>query len=168
MRRTSAGAVTSNIRENMAFARFDFRRRKWLLPPFVRTILPVPVTRKRLAAALYVFILYFLVFAFGIFIPLTQYKSPFRRISVSGLWNTQKGRRLHCPANTAQCHRLIRLFQTAKAVLRTYFWMVTYLVPACVMVMDIVQPSSLGACSTSAISDSSAAISSSVCWPISG
>jgi len=49
--------------------RFDLRRRKWLLPPLVRTILPEPVMRKRLEAALWVFSLYFFV-AFGmVYIP---------------------------------------------------------------------------------------------------
>ena len=69
MRLRSPLDSTTSIFENCAFTRFDLRRRKWLLPPLVRTILPVPVTRKRLAAALYVFSLYFFVFAFGIFNP---------------------------------------------------------------------------------------------------
>lgn len=69
MRRRSPADSTTSILENSALARFDLRRRKWLLPPLVRTILPVPVTRKRLAAALYVFSLYFFDFLFGISIP---------------------------------------------------------------------------------------------------
>ena len=38
-------------------------------------LLPVPVTRNRLAAALYVLILYFLVFAFGI-VSIPHKKAP--------------------------------------------------------------------------------------------
>lgn len=61
MRFLSPGAVTSSILENCARLRADFLRRKWLLPPLVRKILPVLVIRKRLAAALYVFNLYFMI-----------------------------------------------------------------------------------------------------------
>ncbi len=69
IRRRSPAVSTTSILDNKAFVRLDLRRRKWLLPPLVRTILPVPVTRNRLAAALYVFILNFFVLAFGISIP---------------------------------------------------------------------------------------------------
>src|SRR6185503_12490515 len=43
------------ISDNCAFVRFDVCRRKWLLPPLVRTTLPEPVRRKRLDVALCVF-----------------------------------------------------------------------------------------------------------------
>ena len=36
------------------FVRFEVRRRKWLLPPFVRMSLPEPVRRNRLDVALWV------------------------------------------------------------------------------------------------------------------
>src|SRR5689334_11547855 len=48
-------ACTGCISVNCAFVRFDVCRRKWLLPPFVRTTLPEPVRRKRLDVALWVF-----------------------------------------------------------------------------------------------------------------
>ena len=44
---------TSCISDNCAFVRLDVRRRKWLLPPFVRITLPEPVRRKRLEVALW-------------------------------------------------------------------------------------------------------------------
>jgi hypothetical protein len=40
----------------MRFTRFDFLRRKWLLPILVLISLPEPVYLNRFAAALYVFI----------------------------------------------------------------------------------------------------------------
>src|SRR5512142_3159826 len=46
---------TSSISDNCALTRFDACRRKWLLPPLVRTTLPEPVRRKRLDVALWVF-----------------------------------------------------------------------------------------------------------------
>ena len=55
-------ALTTNILLNFALVRFDRRRRRWLLPPLVRTNLPLPVRRKRLAAPLYVLSLYFFAF----------------------------------------------------------------------------------------------------------
>src|SRR5918993_3974396 len=54
---------TSCISDNCAFVRLDVRRRKWLLPPFVRTTLPEPVRRKRLEVALWVFSLFLPAFA---------------------------------------------------------------------------------------------------------
>src|SRR6185503_9254711 len=54
---------TSCISDNCAFVRFDVCRRRWLLPPFVRTTLPEPVRRKRLEVALWVFSLFFPAFA---------------------------------------------------------------------------------------------------------
>src|SRR5512143_4026608 len=48
-------AFTTCISDNCAFVRFDVCRRKWLLPPLVRTTLPEPVRRKRLDVALWVF-----------------------------------------------------------------------------------------------------------------
>ncbi len=51
---------TGIILDNNLLVRFEVRRLKWLLPPFVRTTIPVPVTRKRFAVALCVLSLYFL------------------------------------------------------------------------------------------------------------
>ena len=51
--------LTGSISENKRLERLEVRRRKWLLPILVRTSIPVPVTRKRLAVALWVLILYF-------------------------------------------------------------------------------------------------------------
>ena len=51
--------LTGIIFENRSFVRFEVRRRKWLLPPFVRTSLPEPVNLNRLAVALWVLSLYF-------------------------------------------------------------------------------------------------------------
>jgi hypothetical protein len=53
---------TGIIEVNWRFVRFEVRLRKWLLPPLVRTSLPEPVKRKRLAVALCVFNLYFFAF----------------------------------------------------------------------------------------------------------
>src|SRR5690554_6702682 len=61
---------------NLAFERFDFRRRRWLLPPFVRITLPLPVTRERLAAALYVFSLYFFCF-------FATNRTPYKHVSTA-------------------------------------------------------------------------------------
>ncbi|MFU8773145.1 MAG: hypothetical protein ACNA8H_12090 [Anaerolineales bacterium] len=44
---------------NNLFVLLDARRRRWLLPPLVRTNIPEPVRRNRFAVALWVFILYF-------------------------------------------------------------------------------------------------------------
>src|ERR1044071_2566182 len=46
---------TVSISDNCTFVRLDVFRRRWLLPPFVRTTLPEPVRRKRLEVALWVF-----------------------------------------------------------------------------------------------------------------
>ena len=46
---------TSSISLNSAFVRLDVRRRKWLLPPLVRTSLPDPVKRNLFEVALWVF-----------------------------------------------------------------------------------------------------------------
>src|SRR5512139_1333319 len=55
--------LTGIISLNSAFVRSDVRRRRWLLPPFVRTSLPEPVRRNRFEVALWVFSLYLPVFA---------------------------------------------------------------------------------------------------------
>lgn len=68
MRFLSAALVTSTFPLNACLTRFDFFRRKWLLPTLVRKILPFLVTRNRFAAALYVFNLYFF-FALAICTP---------------------------------------------------------------------------------------------------
>src|SRR4030042_4605776 len=44
--------LTTTISAKRALVRRGVRRRKWLLPPLVRTTLPDPVRRKRLAVAL--------------------------------------------------------------------------------------------------------------------
>ena len=43
---------TETISVNKALVRFEVRRRKWLLPPLVRTNWPDPVKRNRLDVAL--------------------------------------------------------------------------------------------------------------------
>jgi hypothetical protein len=55
-RRMIERPFTGIISVNNAFTRFEVWRRKWLLPPFVRTTTPDPVTPKRLEVALWVFI----------------------------------------------------------------------------------------------------------------
>lgn len=47
--------LTTIISLNNAFVRSDVRRRKWLLPPLVRTSVPEPVKRNLLDVALWVF-----------------------------------------------------------------------------------------------------------------
>src|SRR5512133_3654250 len=46
---------TTTISGSSALVRFEVRRRRWLLPPFVRTRTPDPVRRNRLEVALWVF-----------------------------------------------------------------------------------------------------------------
>jgi hypothetical protein len=58
--------LTLIISENNAFVRDGVRRRKWLLPPLVRTRTPDPVKRNRLEVALWVFNLYLGVFTFAV------------------------------------------------------------------------------------------------------
>jgi len=50
--------LTGSISDNCFSVRSEVRRRRWLLPPLVRTSMPDPVRRKRLLVALWVFILY--------------------------------------------------------------------------------------------------------------
>ena len=64
MRLTNPLPSTIIIESSKAFVRLDVRRRKWLLPPFVRTSFPEPVRRKRFEVALWVLSLYFLTFTF--------------------------------------------------------------------------------------------------------
>src|SRR5258706_2112501 len=52
-------ATTGCISLKFALVRFEVRRRKWLLPPLVRTTLPEPVRRKRFEVALWVLSLVF-------------------------------------------------------------------------------------------------------------
>src|SRR5690606_40792057 len=59
MRLTYLRPKTGTISLNNALVRSDVRRRKWLLPPFVRTSVPEPVRRNLLEVALCVFSLYF-------------------------------------------------------------------------------------------------------------
>src|SRR5512143_3415914 len=55
--------LTGIISLNRALVPSDVRRRRWLLPPFVRTSLPGPVRRNRLEVALCVFSLVLPAFA---------------------------------------------------------------------------------------------------------
>ena len=50
---------TGIVSDKSTLVRFEVRRRRWLLPPLVRTNLPDPVRRNRLDVALWVFNLYF-------------------------------------------------------------------------------------------------------------
>jgi hypothetical protein len=52
---TIFSTFTSTISDSKAFVRVEVRRRKWLLPPFVRIKVPDPVRRNRLEVALWVF-----------------------------------------------------------------------------------------------------------------
>lgn len=47
--------LTGTISASSALVRLEVRRRKWLLPPFVRTSVSDPVRRKRFDVALWVF-----------------------------------------------------------------------------------------------------------------
>src|SRR5512144_1602748 len=49
--------LTGSISDNSFLERSEVRRRRWLLPPLVRTSMPDPVRRNRLLVALWVFIL---------------------------------------------------------------------------------------------------------------
>src|SRR5512146_2663745 len=46
---------SSSISDSCTLVRFERFRRRWLLPPLVRTTLPEPVRRNRLEVALWVF-----------------------------------------------------------------------------------------------------------------
>src|SRR6185369_16803931 len=50
---------TGTVLLNRSLVRSEVRRRKWLLPPLVRTSVPEPVKRNLLEVALWVFSLYF-------------------------------------------------------------------------------------------------------------
>ena len=52
-------------RSSSALVRFEVRRRRWLLPPLVRTSMPDPVRRNRLEVALWVFSLICQTFCFA-------------------------------------------------------------------------------------------------------
>jgi hypothetical protein len=58
--------LTVTISANKAFVRDGVRRLKWLLPPFVRTRRPDPVTRNRFEVALWVLSLYLGVLTFAV------------------------------------------------------------------------------------------------------
>lgn len=58
MRLICPAPTTACDLESIAFTRWLLRRRKWLLPPFVRISLPVPVILNRFAVALWVLSLY--------------------------------------------------------------------------------------------------------------
>lgn len=49
--------LTGIISAKSCLVRLEVRLRKWLLPPLVRTKVPLPVHRKRLDVALWVLIL---------------------------------------------------------------------------------------------------------------
>src|ERR671922_959051 len=72
-------ALTSSISDNCALVRFDVRRRRWLLPPLVRTTLPEPVRRKRLDVALWVLSLVFVAFALRGIVVLTLLSDKIKR-----------------------------------------------------------------------------------------
>jgi hypothetical protein len=66
--------LTGIISLNNLFVLFDVTRRRWLLPPFVRTSFPEPVNRNLFEVALCVFSLYLPVRCFRAtsFTPLKQ------------------------------------------------------------------------------------------------
>lgn len=64
MRLTIPRPFTGSISVKSCLVRLAVRRRRWLLPPLVRTKIPVPVRRNRLEVALWVFSLYLVVRCF--------------------------------------------------------------------------------------------------------
>src|ERR1041385_7649585 len=89
-------AFTVCISDNCALVRFDVCRRRWLLPPFVRTNLPAPVRRKRLDVALWVFNLVLLALALRGILVFTLLSDKINRglnlqIGRAHVWNSSHG-----------------------------------------------------------------------------
>ena len=125
-----------HFRQAGALVRLDVRRRRWLLPPLVRTSIPDPVRRKRLEVALWVFILYFpaCLLAWHDLTPFTQNSAVL-----------QSHPRL---STRKSCKRM-------KSAQRVYFLLGF---PGA-STISMVRPSRAGACSTIATSASSSATS---------
>jgi len=126
---------TGCISVNWRLTRLGVRRRRWLLPIFVRTSMPVPVTRKRFAVALCVLILYFPSRCLRGTVNLLSHKIP---------------RILHTSADVEQFDQQVRSAQ------RGYFFLGG--LPGA-STINMVRPSSAGACSTMATSAKSSATS---------
>jgi len=132
---------TGIISLSKRLVRLEVRRRRWLLPPFVRTSFPDPVTRKRFEVALWVFSLYFPVVCLrGTFLLLSLFGQPYT------------GRQNCRPVGYA-----IVTFFLEKAYSASLYFFFAALPGA--STISMVRPSRAGDCSTSATSESSSAIS---------
>lgn len=137
--------LTGIISVNKRFVRFDVTRRLWLLPPFVRTSFPDPVSRNLLEVALWVFNLYLLVFCL-------------RGTSITPL---KQNPAEHNSSADYICKCLLLL--TSSCFLCYFFF-----VFAGARTINIALPSNEGFCSTTATSDNSSAISLKFSKAISG
>lgn len=126
--------LTGIIFENSSFVRFEVRRRKWLLPPFVRTSFPEPVKRNRLAVALWVLSLYFFV--------------DFLRVTINSYHTKYRGLYVHPRIFTN-----IRI-ENLNPARDSYFFLAALIGASTI---SIVRPSKAGLCSTMAKSDKSSA-----------
>ncbi len=117
---------------NSSLVRLEVRRRRWLLPPLVRTSMPDPVRRKRLDVALWVLILYLPVVCLrGTIELLLSHKIP--RIGLS----------------SADVNNVNNL-ETDEISAVDYFFLLAFPGPSTI---NMVRPSKAGGCSTIAISD---------------
>lgn len=140
---------TGIISVNKAFVRSGVRRRRWLLPPLVRTRTPVPVRRNRFEVALWVFSLIFPAFAFLGTAKLLFLKNLRLVLAAAGV--NHSGRLPWPYSDLTAALSLLTAFSSVSA-----FFLVTF---SGVSSMVITRPSMLGICSTEAISESSSATS---------
>jgi hypothetical protein len=84
---------TGIIWSNWRFVRLGVRRRRWLLPPFVRTSIPDPVKRNRFEVALCVFNLYFPVLGLRGTILLLSNHTKFRGVRIMTRYPAIRGYR---------------------------------------------------------------------------
>ena len=140
---------TGIISVNKAFVRSGVRRRRWLLPPLVRTRTPVPVRRNRLEVALWVFNLIFPAFTFLGTAKLLFLKNLRLSLAAAGVENS--GRLLKLYSDIPAASSLTAAFSSVSA-----FFFVNF---SGASSMVITRPSMLGICSTEPISESSSATS---------
>src|SRR3990172_1233753 len=139
MRLTIPRPFTEIISVNRRLVRLDVLRRRGLLPPLVRTSIPEPVRRKRLAVALWVLSLYLPLDGLRGTVVLLSHKIPRCRDNHSAARQTAEG---------------LYLFDLRTATAPVYFFLVPLLGDSTI---SIVRPSNAGDCSIAATSDKSSA-----------
>lgn len=134
---------TTIISVKSALVRSEVRRRRWLLPPLVRTKTPDPVRRNLLEVALWVFNLYLPVFCF----PATANSFNKNR----GCFRNRELYQKNQPPGMNYDSSGESVFSVSAAFFFTTF--------DATRIMLMVRPSIPGACSMVATSESSSAIS---------